>query len=72
MKDKKITFVCYESPHRIKKTLKLMKEIIPDKQLVIGRELTKKFEEFIRGTVSEVNQSVENKNLKGEFVLVVY
>ncbi|MFC1697586.1 16S rRNA (cytidine(1402)-2'-O)-methyltransferase [Nanoarchaeota archaeon] len=67
-----ITSIFYESPHRIKKTLSLMAEVIPEKQVVIGRELTKKFEEFIRGNVSEVNEIVEKRNLKGEFVIVVY
>ena len=66
-----LTFVYYESPHRIHKTLALMNELIPSKQIVIGRELTKKFEEFIGGTVSEVFDSLKDRKLKGELVLVI-
>lgn len=65
----KLTFVYYESPHRIHKTLALMNELIPDKNIVIGRELTKKFEEFIRGKVSEVYSKVGK--LKGELVVLI-
>jgi 16S rRNA (cytidine1402-2'-O)-methyltransferase len=66
-----LTFIYYESPHRIIKTLELMDEIIPDKQIVIARELTKKFEEFIRGKVKSVYQKVKGKKIKGEIVLII-
>jgi len=66
-----LTFVYYESPHRIVKTLELMNEIIPEKQIVIARELTKKFEEFIRGSVREVRNKIKDMKLKGEIVLVI-
>jgi len=65
------TTVFYESPHRILKTLKVMNSVIPNRQIVIGRELTKKFEEFIRGTVSEVYLQLKEKNIKGEIVVIV-
>lgn len=65
-----LTFIYYESPHRILKTLRLMNEIIPEKNIVIARELTKKFEEFIRGKVKGVYQKV--KKIKGEIVLVIH
>jgi len=71
IKEKKETIVVYESPHRLVKTLAIMNEVIPDKQLVIARELTKKFEEFIRGNVTEVYQRVKNRTIKGEIVLVI-
>ena len=63
------TVVFYESPYRIVKTLELMNEVIPDRNIVIARELTKKFEEFIRGKVKEVYPKV--KDLKGEIVVVL-
>jgi len=66
------TTIFYESPHRIQKTLKLMNDIIPEKDLVIARELTKKFEEFIRGTVKEVYAKLKNKKIKGELVLILH
>ena len=66
-----LTFIYYESPHRILKTLRLMDEIIPEKNVVIGRELTKKFEEFIRGTARSVYQKVKSRKIKGEIVLII-
>lgn len=65
------TVIFYESPHRIIKTLKLMNEIMPKKQIVIGRELTKRFEEFIRGTVKGVYNKLKEKQLKGEIVVII-
>jgi 16S rRNA (cytidine1402-2'-O)-methyltransferase len=65
------TYVFYESPHRIVKTLSVMKEIIPERNIVLARELTKKFEEFIRGTVSEVYEKVSKSAPRGEIVIVV-
>ena len=72
IKDIKQTTIFYESPHRIQKTLKLMQELIPDKDIVIARELTKKFEEFIRGKAKEVYAKLKNKTIKGEIVLIVH
>lgn len=66
-----MTRIFYESPHRILKTLSILKEVIPDKQLVIAREITKLHEEFIRGSVKEVYEAVKNRKLKGEMVLVI-
>ncbi len=63
------TIVFYESPHRIKKTLSLMLDILGDRNIALCREITKKHEEIIRGTISEVLEIVEE--LKGEMVVVV-
>lgn len=64
--------VLYESPHRIQKTLKLLSETIPDKKIVICRELTKKHEEIIRGTIAEVYNNLKERTLKGEIVLIIH
>jgi len=66
-----MTTIVYESPHRIQKTLQTMKETIPKHQLVVCREMTKKFEEFVRGTTTEVYEKLKDKNVKGEIVLVI-
>jgi len=66
------TCIFYESPHRIVKTLKMMNEVIPDRDVVVGRELTKKFEEFIRGKVKAVYTQLKDRKVKGEIVLVVH
>jgi len=67
----KRTMVFYESPHRIKKTLKHMDEVIPGAKVCLAREMTKKFEEFLRGTPSEILKATKDKNIKGEIVLIV-
>jgi 16S rRNA (cytidine1402-2'-O)-methyltransferase len=71
IKKEEKTAVFYESPYRIIKTLAVMNEVIPEKNVVIARELTKKFEEFIRGKVKDVYEKLKQKELKGEMVVVV-
>ncbi|MBU2236044.1 16S rRNA (cytidine(1402)-2'-O)-methyltransferase [Patescibacteria group bacterium] len=68
-KDEKRTIVLYESPHRIEKLLGELKEVLEDRQIVVARELTKMFEEILKGTVSEVQEKL--KVIKGEFVVIV-
>lgn len=64
------TTVFYESGHRIKKCLdELAVALGPDRRLVVGRELTKKFETIYRGTIAEINR--QNIDERGEFVIVV-
>ena len=69
LKDFPYTLIFYESPHRIKETLEVMKEILGDRYIVIAKDMTKKYEEYIRGTLSEILSL--NRELKGEMVLVV-
>jgi 16S rRNA (cytidine1402-2'-O)-methyltransferase len=63
------TIVLYEAPHRIEKTLKLCLEVMGDRKATLARELTKKHEEFLRGTLFELVE--EAKDLKGEMVLII-
>ncbi len=65
------TSIYFESPYRLTKTLKTCGEIMPDRQLCIARELTKKFEEFRRGTATELLAHYEAHPPKGEIVLVI-
>ncbi len=65
------TVVIYESPHRILKTLEEIVNIFGNRYIVLAREITKKFEEFIRGSAEEVLQVVRQRNIKGEIVLVI-
>jgi 16S rRNA (cytidine1402-2'-O)-methyltransferase len=67
------TIVFYESPHRVVKTLAICAEVFgPDMRASIGRELTKKFEEIMRGTISELHQQLSaRKEILGEFVVMV-
>lgn len=64
------TTVCYESPHRIITVLELIQEIDPLRQLVVARELTKKFEEIVRGTAGELLSYWKDDPVKGEIVLL--
>jgi 16S rRNA (cytidine1402-2'-O)-methyltransferase len=65
--------VFYESPHRILKTLASLDKYIPKCQITIARELTKQFEEFIKGSPSEILKLLNEKTEKqrGEFVVIV-
>jgi 16S rRNA (cytidine1402-2'-O)-methyltransferase len=65
------TIILYESPHRIIRTLGDIEAHLGNRQVVVARELTKKFEEVIRGPVSSVREFLSNKTPKGEFVLII-
>jgi len=69
--DRAETSIFFESPFRILKSLAACFEIIPDRQLCVARELTKKFEEFRRGTPRELLTHYEARPPKGEIVLVI-
>ena len=63
------TIVFYEAPHRIKKMLISMLEVFSNRNIVLSRELTKRHEEFIYGTIEEIIEIADE--LKGEMVIVV-
>ena len=65
------TLVLYESPFRVEKLLMELQEIMPVRPVVLARELTKKFEEFLRGTAAELLASIKGRSLKGEFVVMI-
>ncbi len=65
------TIIFYEAPHRLKRTLKDMLEIWGDRKIVIARELTKMYEEIIRGKLTQVLGEINAKDVKGEITLVV-
>ncbi|MEK9151622.1 MAG: 16S rRNA (cytidine(1402)-2'-O)-methyltransferase [Patescibacteria group bacterium] len=69
-----IPAVYYESPHRVMKNLDLLSEYAPEIRMVIGRELTKVFEEIIRGTIGEAKAyfAAHPDKVKGEFVIIAY
>jgi 16S rRNA (cytidine1402-2'-O)-methyltransferase len=65
------TLVFYEAPHRIRPVLAELKAALGDRPAVAARELTKKFEEFMRGTLESLSGYFEQHDPRGEFVLVV-
>ncbi|XPD20124.1 16S rRNA (cytidine(1402)-2'-O)-methyltransferase [Bacillus haimaensis] len=65
------TIILYESPHRLKDTLTAMLEVLGDRRIVVSRELTKKFEEFTRGRISEVLALLGDQAVKGECCLIL-
>ncbi len=69
LKESPFTIVFYEAPHRITKTLNNIKSIFGNRKGAIAREISKRYEEVIRGTVEELIKSADN--LKGEIVLII-
>ncbi len=65
------TLIFYESPHRISETLGDVLEILGDREVVLTRELTKVYEEIIRGRAGEILKQIGDKKLKGEITLVI-
>jgi 16S rRNA (cytidine1402-2'-O)-methyltransferase len=65
------TLVLYESPYRVEKLLGELNEVFPERPIVLARELTKKFEEFLRGKPAELLAIAQKRSLKGEFVVLI-
>ncbi|MFK3961799.1 16S rRNA (cytidine(1402)-2'-O)-methyltransferase [Guptibacillus hwajinpoensis] len=61
----------YEAPHRLKEMMKAVLEVLGNREIIIARELTKKYEEFIRGSVEEVLRWCEENEIRGEFCVIV-
>lgn len=65
------TLAFYESPYRVSKLLDELNQILPGRTVVLARELTKKFEEYLRGKPAQLLATAEKRALKGEFVVLV-
>jgi 16S rRNA (cytidine1402-2'-O)-methyltransferase len=66
------TIVFYESPHRVQKTLALCREVFPpETEVAVARELTKIFEEYVRGTLAETEERFRGREVRGEIVVMV-
>ncbi len=68
-----VTTICYESVHRIMKTLESLVEFVPERNIVVGREITKMFEEFRKGVPSKILEyyTLHPEKIKGEFVIII-
>lgn len=71
IKNEKRTIIFYESPHRLKETLKDMLKYLGNRKIAVNRELTKKYQEIIREDIETVIEILNNREVKGEFVLIV-
>lgn len=71
LRNKQETILFYEAPHRLKEMLKDVQLVLGNRQIVLARELTKKFEEFIRGTVEEALEWANTNEVRGEFVIMI-
>ncbi|HEY4832431.1 MAG TPA: 16S rRNA (cytidine(1402)-2'-O)-methyltransferase [Waddliaceae bacterium] len=65
------TTVCYESPYRLAGTLKVIAELDPNRECVVARELTKKFETFLKGSASKLQDHFSQAKPKGEVILLI-
>ena len=65
------TIIFYESPHRLSEAIKDIFEILGDRKMVLTRELTKIYEEVLRGRVSEIQNQIAGRKLKGEITLII-
>lgn len=71
LKEEDRTIILYESPHRLEKLLNDILEVFGDTELVVAREVTKKFEEVRREKVSAALEHFKSKGVKGEFVVII-
>lgn len=71
IRDEHRTVVLFETPHRILKCLSAMFEVMGEREIFLGRELTKRFEEKIRGKIPDILGRIREKPLKGEIVIVI-
>jgi len=67
----KYPVIFYESPYRILKTLEELSFLVPEREIVVCKELTKKFEKIFRGKVKEVVEKLKEVEIKGEFVIIL-
>jgi 16S rRNA (cytidine1402-2'-O)-methyltransferase len=71
LKSESRTMILYESPHRIRKTLAEIYSNFGNRDVVVARELTKKFEEIVRGPIQSVLAEMEKKEPRGEYVVII-
>lgn len=67
----KTTIILYESPHKMPRLLGELDSVFQKSPIIIGREISKKFEEYLRGSGSELNEKFQNRKWKGELVVII-
>ncbi|MDD5671879.1 MAG: 16S rRNA (cytidine(1402)-2'-O)-methyltransferase, partial [Candidatus Omnitrophica bacterium] len=71
LRERKETLIFYEAPHRLEQVLEDMHAVFGDREAVVARELTKKFEELVRGTLTGLVEAFKQKKPQGEIVILV-
>lgn len=71
LRDLEMTVVCYESPHRILATLEAIAAVFGERPIVVARELTKQFEEIVRGSAAAVRDRLGSGTARGEFTVII-
>lgn len=71
IKNIETTLIIYESPHRLKETLKFMEEILGNRRISLCRELTKKHEQYLRLSIEEARKYYEENDPRGEYILII-
>jgi 16S rRNA (cytidine1402-2'-O)-methyltransferase len=71
LREMRETLIVYESPHRLVESLEDIRDVLGDREIVLTRELTKLYEEILRGKVSEIQAQIGERKLKGEITLVI-
>jgi 16S rRNA (cytidine1402-2'-O)-methyltransferase len=71
LKRQRGTVIIYASPHNLEQVLADCLEVLGDRQMVLARELTKKFEEFLRGSIGEILTGIRTQRARGEIVIII-
>lgn len=71
LKYQKATLIFYEAPHRLAKTLAALLEVLGEREVALCRELTKRYEEYLRGSLTKACQWSQTQTIRGEFVIIV-
>ena len=71
LRDLEMTVVCYESPHRILASLEAIAQVFGHREIVAAREMTKQFEEIVRGTARQLAERFAAGRVRGEFTLII-
>ena len=71
LREEKRTLILYESPHRFARMMDDLLDILGERRVVVARELTKKFEEILRGTPETIRESLGERKIKGELVVLI-
>ena len=71
LRDLDMTVVCYESPHRILASLEAVAQVFGEREIVVAREMTKQFEEIVRGAAGALRERFGAGPVRGEFTLII-